>query len=401
MNIRDEEIIQYLLNEADAVLARRVEVALQSDPKIAVRMHELRAALGLLDSLRASIDPPDDLVARTLARIDQVDDSQVDDKHADEKGADAEPQEVHQFDHSVLEQAALIAARQGAQHLSSATHVRLRGADWSTGTARSNRHLWDSVFLTLSVASLVCLMLPLMLEARSLSRRLKCAENLHILGNGLTQLAMLSPERRFPAIPTEGLERFAGRFVLQLKDHDLLESPSNLRCFSIPGTETSPPSIVCIPSTDLYLQAGSAQQAMWREELGGDYAYNFGVIDNGRVVGPRLEGRAQLAILADAPKIQGDRDEFYAHDGRGINIYYEDGHVAFSRLPRLSVDATKVDSESSGTGSRKAVVMVNNWRKPLDYPFRNLAGRQAHGLSPTDASLGPSSSAPESINDAR
>src|SRR5690242_5783602 len=70
MRIRDEELVQYLLGDADATLRLRVEAALATDPSVVKRIDELRAALGLLDSLKLAPEPPSDLIARTMMRIE-------------------------------------------------------------------------------------------------------------------------------------------------------------------------------------------------------------------------------------------------------------------------------------------------------------------------------------------
>lgn len=367
MTIRDEELIEYLLGEAEPALIRRIEACLKIDQTVAQRLQELRAALGLLDSIKASVEPPDDLVARTMASIDAS-------SHSDaaSESFDVEPSEI-------------VEERAGVRRTALAS---------AQPTPRVTRCIWDSAILSLSVVALTCLLLPLVLEARSQSRRMQCAEHLRTLGQGLTQWAMLNPEHRFPAVPVSGPESFAGVFAVKLNDIGELPSSGYLRCVSIPATEFTAAQISCVPTSDQLRLGTTDQLGMWRKMLGGDYAYNFGVIDDGKIVGPVLQGRTHFAILSDAPQIDGDCDVFFAHEGQGINLYYEDGHVAFSRLPRCSLSDRPTTANVSRPAAGSAVVPVNGWRAALDHPFRNLEGRQAHGLSLNDAALGPSKSAP-------
>lgn len=366
MSIHDEELVLYLLNEAEPTLVRRVEACLRTDPDVAARLQELRAALGLLDSIKGAVEPPIDLVARTMASIEDQ----------------SSPGEDRPTGDSPVDDADLV-------HLSRAS---LAAAQPIPG---SSRGVWDSAVLTLSIVALTSLMLPLVLEARSQSRRMQCAEHLRALGRGLTQWAMLNREHRFPSVPVNGCESFAGVYAVKLQDIGELESAGYLQCVSIPATPSSPAHLIYVPTTNELRQGTAAQMAWWREKVGGNYAYNFGVIDEGRIVGQRLEGRTHLAILSDAPQVQGDCDLFFAHNGQGINLYYEDGHVAFLRLPRCNRSDRPLKPDDGMSIAASAVVpMKNGWRDALDYPFRNLEGRQAHGLTLNDAALGASKTKP-------
>lgn len=376
MPIRDEELVQYLLGEADAALRARVEASLAADPQVVQRLQELRAALGLLDSLKASVEPPEDLVSRTMQRIaDEVQQEHDHRENAQPEDGQTEPVHVRRPSNSVP--AASVAGAPGRK-------------------LRSGGRIWDSAMLSVSIAALTCLLLPLVLQARYESRRAQCAHNLKTLGTGLTQLADMDRERRFPNVPTSGQEAFAGVYAIRLKDAGLLPTAAYLKCVSIPATDASGPHIICVPSSSDFSMADEAQQATWRAELGGNYAYNLGVLEQGRVVGPRLQGRTHFAILADAPKYEDGREVFEAHEGRGFNIYYEDGHVGFMHLacalPDGLVPANVKPLEHAS--SDEPLLGVESWSQSIDHPFRNIQGEHAAGLTPDDAALGPSYSTP-------
>lgn len=348
MPISEQELIQYLLGEADRGLVARIRSALalpgSESASIAQRLLELRAALGLLDSLKSAVEPPVDLVSRTMNRIDVA--------SLDSEAIQPQPD----------------GPRTGS----------LAAARLATSGSRPPFRVWDSAILTVSIIALSCLLLPVVLEARSQSRKLQCAQHLRTLGGQLTQLAMVDEQHRFPTIATQGPRAFAGWFTVELVDAGMLENPELLKCVSLSPNTTQFARVVCIPSSSDFFRASPEQQRLWRVELGGNYAYNLGVHQSGRVAGPQLEGRAHFAILSDAPMIVQDREVFSAHDGRGINIFYEDGHVAFVRL-----------SDRNSRGS-----VVDSWHSFVDHPFRNIVGEHAAGLAHNDAALGPSPSSP-------
>jgi hypothetical protein len=118
----------------------------------------------------------------------------------------------------------------------------------------------------------------------------------------------------------------------------------------------------------------------WQRSLGGDYAYNLGVSEMGNARAPKCEGRSHFAILADAPVMDAvagspviDGEQYIAHEGKGINVFYEDGRVVFVTTANLF--------ETFPGGTSTALV---------DHPFRNQHGQHELGLHPQDASLAPS-----------
>jgi hypothetical protein len=265
---------------------------------------------------------------------------------------------------------------------------------------RANRQLWDSAILSLSIVAICCLMLPLMMEARSQSRRIQCAYNLNSIGRGLTEMAMLDSERRFPCVPASGPESFAGINVMRLHEAKLLDSTLLLKCPGLTEMVSDAPLIRYIPSREEFIRASAARRQAWRHAVGGDYAYTLGVVDDGRITGARLEGRTHFAIVGDAPRLEDDQEAFVAHEGYGVNIYFEDGHVAFVPVPRIK------PPERSFTEDRRADRASNialqeslgrNKVRPVeprlvghDDTIRNTDGAHACGLNPNDAVLGPS-----------
>lgn len=332
MQISDEELIAYLLDDADSLLRARIEACLAVDESLRDRLRDLRMMLGQLDSLQLAHTPPPDLLARTLARIDA---------QAPADFPEAEPQELPTLTQS---------------HVAASAEAR-------------RRPLWDSTALMICSAVLLSLFLPTVLRARYESRKAQCAFNLHSVGNGLVELAQWHPQHRFPSLAIDGPESFAGVYSVRLSDAGAIESPEQLLCASLSGCRPynrERLEMTRIPSMKELLVMSGQQLELCQKLVGGDFAYNLGVIEEeNRVVAPRCEGRSYFAILADAPLVQQDAPQWIAHDGRGINIFFEDGHVAFVKVGCLQETLP-------------------------DDPFCNVRNVREVGLNKHDASLGPS-----------
>jgi hypothetical protein len=126
-----------------------------------------------------------------------------------------------------------------------------------------------------------------------------------------------------------------------------------------------------VTSEDLYSATVDRLRRIQRF-VGGDYAYNLGVVDENGFRPARYESRSSFAVMSDAPmtgmpggKIQADR---IGHSGLGINVLYEDGRVQF--LPLHSLQSMP------------------------DHPLLNHRGRVEAGVNIDDATLAPSSRPP-------
>ncbi len=153
MPVSDEELIAYLLGDATPQQRKRVETGLADDENLRARLGELRLLLGHLDSLQHAYEPPVDLLASTMARIDA---------EAGEQSKESESRELH-----------------------SASKVRLASSLSVAAETPVRRSTWDSMALVVCLAILYCLFLPTVLKARYESRKAQCAHNLRDTGRGL------------------------------------------------------------------------------------------------------------------------------------------------------------------------------------------------------------------------
>lgn len=368
MLFSDEDLIAYLLDDASDELSQRLQQHLQTDEDLLQRLTALRLMLGQINATQCIFEPPADLVDTTLHRIDQ---SQV---------QPSQPQ----------------ALRSQPQALRSAMST---GSASLTGQSR-RRSLWDSTALTVSLTLLSCMALPALVRIRFESRKAQCARNLELTGSELIGYAMNHPQGRFPHVALDGPQAFAGVYAIYLREAGGQVPSSQLSCPSLIGSDTasnlaqatfkkgeknatvSPPVANIASFTELHNLAGDALQ-LAQQTVGGDYAYNLGVAERGKARAPKCEGRTQFAILADAPALRtvsrqpatSRLEHFIAHEGRGINIFYEDGHVEF----------VTADSLRS--------LILSDTHTP-DNPFQNQRGAHELGVHPYDASLAPSNFPP-------
>jgi hypothetical protein len=189
------------------------------------------------------------------------------------------------------------------------------------------------------------------------------------VGDQLLHFAMNDPDQRFPAVSTDPRTGFSGYYVLQLVDSGYDISQQHLQCSSLlgvkqPGTTAQ---LRDLPSLGQFVNMPLTEIDLLKRHIGGDFAATLGVLERNQIMAPHFDGRATFALLADAPIYVGGDEQFVAHQGRGINIFYEDGRVQFVRLGP-----------------------ADNLNQIGDHPFQNDIGAHAAGMSPDDSSLAPS-----------
>jgi prepilin-type processing-associated H-X9-DG protein len=390
MSVSDEDLLGFALGALEPAEHERVAAALKVNPILRQRLADIQAALSPLDEiLEEDHSPPPDLLEKTLARLES---------------------EAIEFDHSrqLGEKVALPEDRRSTSSLSSSSFF-----SGFEGNLRSGFRFWDSLALSACVLVVASLLFPAIINGRSMARQLECSQHLSSLATWLTEYSSLQSDGRIPEVPTRGYRSFAGIYAIQLNDCQLLEDRRAVWCPSVASFANS--SIPDLPS-DTQLMAASPQEWLTiREWVGGNYAYNLGVLDRRRVRAPRYMGRTHFAWLGDAPiLISAMRDNPYgfealtikeekqleeanqstlsrlwgmvsrmgssesqhpssqltwvSHDGRGINIVFEDGHVAFVDLRHVSTELLE--------------------------PYLNHAGSLEAGVEPNDSALGPSSRGP-------
>jgi hypothetical protein len=225
---------------------------------------------------------------------------------------------------------------------------------------------WADVVVTASVVLAACtLLFPAILSSRQSAQVAACQNNLRNLGVAVAQSAAFAPDGRIPAIATHGNRSTAGIFAPLLQDQQLLEDPRSLVCPSSELAERS--STFRVPTLTEVDRATGPTLVNLRRTMAGSYAYNLGFVENGKYQAPQHQGRANYALLSDAPATFSPARRTKNHASRGQNILCEDGSVDF---------------------------VVNLPDDLYDDPYLNRSGQVAAGLDCSDIVLGESNASP-------
>lgn len=322
-----EDLLGYLLDALEPDEMQRVERALRDDPLLRDQLRQIQRMLQPLEEHRdeQEFEPPPGLVSRTMALIDAAD-------------------------------SGVVPPRVGSAAMCTATDRPASPA------SVSEWGWWDSLVSGLAAAALIGIVLPAILRGRFEARKMVCQDHLRQLGQGLTAFALADPRQQLPQLTTEGPEAFAGVYAVRLGDAGLIDQPRTRWC---PSTDR-PQTPAALPPTLEQLHAAALDRlAMMQRTAGGSYAYSLGVMDGTRYRSPRYQGRATFAVLGDAPALLAGSDRPQVpHGQQGVNLLYEDGHVAFVRYDAL--------------------------RSAPDPPFVNHFGAVEAGVNADDATLAPS-----------
>lgn len=280
-----EDLIGYVLNALDADEQQRIENELAHDPQLREELARVRRCLEPLESAWDETDPPAGLADRTCAAIE-------------------EHEQIH-----------------GPSPVGLA---RIRAA---AGLCLRNYSLADCLVLTLVLLIAFTLLMPAIVNSRYQARKLACQQNLTNLGRNLFTYSDLQAGQ-FPLVPLSGSRSFAGVFAPVLLEHELLDvEQPQLIC---PGSDlASDVRSWSLPTLAEVDEAVGPRLLYLQDRAGGSYAYCVGYMDAKGLHPVENRGRSQFAILSDAPSFFLPNRRSAHHGGRGQNILYEDGHVAF------------------------------------------------------------------------
>jgi hypothetical protein len=233
--------------------------------------------------------------------------------------------------------------------------------------APAERHFTWSDFVTMAaiVVAAASLFFPALSYSRFHAQIDTCQNQLRLIGYALHEYSNRQPDHSFPAPEADGNRAAAGIVAPILVSHQLADS----RMFLCPATSVSRGAgTFRVPLPDELDAASGAKLKAMLASMGGDYGYNMGYMDDGKLMPTRDARRAAFALVGDAPSNLQPRRVSANHRAHGQNVLCEDGHVKFlSHLPSPQV---------------------------LDDPYHNRDGWIAAGVDQDDAVLGASNDKP-------
>jgi len=234
------------------------------------------------------------------------------------------------------------------------------------GIERERRFTWyDFVTISAVVVAAASLFFPYLSFSRVSSRITTCQNQLRLIGSKMLEYSDLQPDHSFPGPEAEGPRAAAGMAASMLVSNNL----ANSQMFLCPGSSRAINDVafrVPLPE-ELDRATGKALAAM-QKTMAGDYGFNMGYMDAGKLLKPSNARREQYVLAGDAPSNSRPRRASANHSDRGQNVLFEDGHVHF--LKQLPTSPS------------------------LDDPFHNRDGWVAAGVDRDDAVLGASEDSP-------
>ncbi|MCA9247930.1 MAG: DUF1559 domain-containing protein [Planctomycetales bacterium] len=171
------------------------------------------------------------------------------------------------------------------------------------------------------------LLLPAIQQSRVVAQRTECQNNLREIGQALQRYAD-TRNGLYPEIPANGNQSVAGIFSVRLMEGEFLDDPSHLLCpAAAQGKDDA--ATFRLPTAAEIDAATGEQLVRLQRMLGGNFGYSLGYRERGRYHAPQYRGRANYALVADAPDDSQDGFRSANHGGCGQNVLYEDGHVGY------------------------------------------------------------------------
>jgi len=229
---------------------------------------------------------------------------------------------------------------------------------------RSQFSLADFLVAAAVLVAAVSLFFPALASSRFQADIASCQNRLRQLGFAYGSYDEL--HGAYPSAQLVGNRNTAGVVAPTLTDAKFVTDP---RLFVCPTSKLATNLDGWkIPTLNELDQATGETLARYQQTMGGDFAYNMGYVDDGKLRPAKNEHRQYYAMLADAPSDVHPQRRTLNHDGRGQNVLFEDGHIEFlSAVPSP---------------------------KLADDPYHNRAGLVAAGTDPNDSVLGSSADKP-------
>ncbi|ADB16999.1 hypothetical protein Psta_2329 [Pirellula staleyi DSM 6068] len=337
MSTSREHLLGYLLGALERTEIEQVEQQLAADPRLAEELMRLRDKLDIVGLCDAPLyhEPPADLASRTLDFV-----------------LATPVEEVSPLVSVAQARLATAVDFQDQPHLSEISPASYSSRTWYS--------LSDVLMgISVSVAALV-LFFPAIAHSRFQSELAVCQNHLRQLGFALQEYSDHDPDHRFPQISQTGNRSSPGIYGPMLVSSELVSDPRLLLCPS--SKLANDVSSFAIPTLDEIDRADKSSLQKLRERMGGSFGYAMGHLMNGSLFAPANARRTNYALLGDAPCDSQPGRRSSNHGGRGQNVLYEDGHIAF--------------------------ISCHDCDSLPDDPFHNHQGAVAAGTDPNDSVLG-------------
>jgi hypothetical protein len=299
-----EQLLGHLLGALDDAEEKSVEGRLETDADFRRELEEARRLLEPLEAARERFTPPPGLAARTCAFVAaEIERGETAGRGDGTPSADRKP--------------VLPALPPMTPEASPPSWVSQIG--------------WADVAMAVTVFLAAGLLtIPAIQIGRFDARKVACQDNLRRLGTAMHHYSQ-NHEGYFPYVPPTGNLATAGIYAPVLLGDQYLTEPSRVVC---PDSALAADADFHVPSVEEIRLADHASLAALRQRMGGSYGYSLGHLDGDRYEGTRDLGRANFALMADAPNLARPDLQTDNHGGKGQNILLEDGAVRFVSSPK-------------------------------------------------------------------
>jgi hypothetical protein len=298
----EENLIGYLMQSLDCDEEQEVESYLRTNPDAAERLELLRQALVPLEADREELEPPPDLLVRTLARV----------------------------------------AEYRTRELLSYKVPAPPPADVSP------RSWWRraDVLIAASILFLASsLALPGLYAIKRQHDIVACQNNLRGFYGALMAYSDHHQDA-FPKIDENPPHNYAGIIVPALRQGGYLTDAVSVNC---PASGYAQPTFTSIEALDEERLRDPARYERDIAGLGGCYAYPLGYRENNHYFGPhRVQGYDLLPIMSDKPPFTAQSgDVVWAgnspnHGGSGQNVLFLGGNVRFAKTRNVGMEGNDI-----------------------------------------------------------
>jgi hypothetical protein len=291
------DLLGYLLRSLEPDEALVVEEYLESSPEARRQLRLLRKQLGPLDAWEAAEIPPD-LFYQTLRTVAT--------KRIEAIAPLVIPVPSRPKSEAILQ-------------------------PWVTSDLAPRVSSWRRPDIWVAIALLVIVgaaIPPVLQFVRQRAAQVECSDNMRQLYASLMEYAR-AHQGQFPVPTAQGPAARAGIYAPVLFDEGYWGERLRLGC-----GQNTPVRPVALRE----VQQHDPNDSAWWTRVGGSYGYHLGyVVNEGgvvRIMAIRNGDGDNIPILADRPPRAGEPLDFYNgnspnHDGRGQNVLYTGGQVAF------------------------------------------------------------------------